>query len=90
MLATIQDIAVINKLVGLCEPGKTVPVLLRHYVALNGKFIGFSINRGFNDSLDGLILVDLHQMPERYLNRYLTKEGAEHFKQHWEQYERVN
>ncbi|MDN3648949.1 lysophospholipid acyltransferase family protein [Reinekea marina] len=90
MLAAIQDIAVFNKLVGLCEPGKTVPVLLRHYVALNGKFIGFSINRGFNDSLDGLILVDLHQMPERYLNRYLTKEGAELFKQHREQNERVN
>ncbi|MFQ3231199.1 lysophospholipid acyltransferase family protein [Reinekea sp.] len=83
MLSAIRDISVFNKLVGQCEPGKSIPVLLRHYIALNGKFVGFSINKGFNDSLDGLIMVDLQQMPERYLNRYLTKNGAAKFKQHW-------
>ncbi|MEJ2044348.1 MAG: GNAT family N-acyltransferase [Reinekea sp.] len=76
MLASIRDISVFNKLVGQCDPGKSIPVLLRHYLALNGRFVGFSVNKGFNDSLDGLILVDLHKMPTRYLTRYLGKEGS--------------
>lgn len=87
MLRAIQDISVFNKLVGQCDPGKTIPVLLRHYLALNGRFVGFSVNKGFNDSLDGLILVDLHQMPERYLNRYLGKEGLVTYRHYWEEHE---
>lgn len=87
MLRSVRDISVFNKLVGLCDPGRTIPVLLRHYLALNGRFIGFSVNRGFNDSLDGLIMVDLHQMPERYLKRYLGTDGLSYYRQHWEQHE---
>jgi hypothetical protein len=90
MLSTIKDISVFNKLVGQCEPGKSIPILLRHYIALNGKFVGFSVNKGFNDSLDGLILVDLNNMPERYLNRYLTKDGAANFKNYWKEHEAIN
>ncbi|TCS41383.1 lysophospholipid acyltransferase family protein [Reinekea marinisedimentorum] len=87
MLASIKDISVFNKLVGQCDPGKTIPVLLRHYLALNGRFVGFSVNRGFNDSLDGLIMVDLTSMPDRYLKRYLGKEGATSFLEYWKDYD---
>lgn len=87
MLSSIRDISVFNKLVGLCDPGRTIPVLLRHYLALNGRFIGFSVNRGFNNSLDGLIMVDLQLMPERYLKRYLGQDGLAHYRQYWTQYE---
>lgn len=87
MLSSIRDISVFNKLVGLCDPGRAIPVLLRHYIALNGRFVGFSVNRGFNDSLDGLILVDLHQMPERYLKRYLGPEGLATYNSYWEDHE---
>ena len=87
MLRSIQDITVFNKLVGQCDPGKTIPVLLRHYLALDGRFVGFTVNKGFNDSLDGLILVDLHGVPERYLTRYLGKEGLATYRQYWEKNE---
>jgi putative hemolysin len=87
MLRSIADISVFNKLVGQCDPGKTIPVLLRHYLALNGRFVGFSVNKGFNDSLDGLILVDLHIVPERYLTRYLGKEGLAEYQKYWEEHE---
>jgi putative hemolysin len=87
MLSSIRDISVFNKLVGQCDPGKTIPVLLRHYLALNGRFVGFSVNRGFNDSLDGLILVNLKEMPSRYLTRYLGKEGSTSYLKFWEQHE---
>jgi len=83
MLSSIRDISVFNKLVGQCDPGKAIPILLRHYLALNGRFIGFSVNKGFNDSLDGLIVVNLCNMPSRYLNRYLGKEGSTNFLEHW-------
>ncbi|WP_196157479.1 lysophospholipid acyltransferase family protein [Reinekea sp. G2M2-21] len=89
MLSSIRDISVFNKLVGQCDPGKTIPVLLRHYLALNGRFVGFSVNKGFNDSLDGLILVNLHNMPERYLKRYLGHEGLIRYQQYWTQHERT-
>jgi putative hemolysin len=87
MLSSIRDISVFNKLVGQCDPGKTIPVLLRHYLALNGRFVGFSVNRGFNDSLDGLILVNLKEMPSRYLTRYLGKDGSTSYLKFWEQHE---
>ncbi len=62
-----------------------MPVLIRHYLSLNGRFIDFSINEGFNNSLDGLIVVDLRQAPERYLKRYLGEEGRYAFLQRWGQ-----
>lgn len=83
MLASLSHIAVLNKLVGRCDPGKAVPILLRHYLSLNGRFVCFSVNTGFNDSLDGLILVDLRKTPKKYLQRYLGKAGSEQFLQKW-------
>ncbi len=83
MLASLSKLSVLNKLVGRCDPGKTLPILIRHYLSLNGKFVCFSVNTVFNDSLDGLILVDMRKMPPRYLNRYLGKEGAKNFMAKW-------
>ena len=84
MLSSLSDIAVINKLVGNFDPGKSIPVLLRHYLALNGRFVSFSVNHGFNQALDGLILVDLRNSPMKYLQRYLGHEGSENFLRKWE------
>lgn len=82
-LQSLNHVSLINKLVGRCDPGKALPTLLRHYLSLNGRFVCFSVNRVFNDSLDGLILVDLRKTPIKYLNRYMTKEGAQQFLEHW-------
>lgn len=74
-LETLANITVINKLIGKCDPGKSIPVLLRQYLALNGRFIGFTLDSTFNNSLTGLILVDLRKTPQKYLKRYLGKAG---------------
>ena len=84
MLASLGNISALNKLVGRCDPDKGLPTLLRHYLSLNGKFVCFSVNKVFNDSLDGLILVDIRKMPKRYLKRYLGKEGAKSFMEKWQ------
>lgn len=84
-IKALSSMAAINKLLGNSGNAMRVPVLIRHYLALNGKFIDFSVNAGFNQSLDGLILVDLRTAPPRYLRRYLGKTGAIEFIQRWRQ-----
>ncbi len=86
-LASLSNIAIINKLLGRCDPGKSVPILLRHYLALNGRFVCFSVNTGFNNSLDGLIIVDLRKTPQKYLQRYLGKSGSEKLLNGWKIHE---
>ena len=83
VLSSLSNITLINKLLGQCDPGKSVPILLRHYLALNGRIVGFSVNRNFNESLDGLIVVDLRKTPTKYLQRYLGKTGSRNFAKRW-------
>jgi len=83
ILASLGNITMINKLLGNLDRGKRIPILLRHYLALNGRFVSFTVNKGFNDSLDGLILVDLREAPDKYLNRYLGKDGRWSFLSRW-------
>ena len=40
-----------------------MPVLLKKYIKLNGKIIGFNVDPKFNDALDGLLILDLFQVP---------------------------
>ena len=58
---------------------KGVPVLLKHYVKLGGKLMGFNIDPAFGNTLDGLIMVDLLKCDKRILERYMGPEGAAHF-----------
>lgn len=71
LVAAASNIPFINRLLGRIDDGKSIPVLIRRYLAFNGKFIAFGVNDGFNHSLDGLIVVDLRDAPEKYLKRYL-------------------
>lgn len=74
-LASLSEIPIINKLVGRIDQGMVVPVLIRHYLALSGRFISFTVNNSFNDALDGLIMVDLRNTSARYLKRYMGEQG---------------
>ena len=58
---------------------KGVPVLLRQYVKMGGRLMGFNLDPSFGRSLDGLILVDLLKCDRKVLGRYMGKEGAEGF-----------
>lgn len=80
-LSELCDIPIVNKLVGRIDAGKSIPTLIRHYLSLNGRFVSFTNNSGFNDALDGFILVDLRKTQSRYLKRYLGKQGMQEFLQ---------
>jgi putative hemolysin len=50
-----------------------LPVLLKKYLELNGKIISFNIDPKFNDALDGLLVLDLYNVPDDSI-RMLSKE----------------
>lgn len=79
MLSELANIKILSKLIGRCDPGKALPVLLRHYLSLNGKIVCFNIHAGFNDSLEGLIIVDVRNTDTKTLSRFLGNEGLQHF-----------
>lgn len=73
----VRDIEEVSDLVQEIESDrKGVPVLLRQYLKLSGRILGFNVDRGFGDVLDGLILVDLHQTDPRLVERFCGKEYA--------------
>ena len=59
--------------------GKGVPVLLRQYLKLNARLIGFNIDPDFGDALDALMMVDLATVDPAILNRYLGRQEAAQF-----------
>lgn len=77
-IGALRNIPLINMILGRID-GRSIPTLIHHYLSLNGRFISFTVNHGFNRSLDGLIVVDLRNTPARYIERYLGGEGAAQF-----------
>lgn len=57
-----------------------LPVLLRHYLRLNAKLLGFSVDPAFGDVMDGLVVVDLLDVDRALLNRYLGRDAARAFR----------
>ena len=59
--------------------GKGVPVLLRQYLKLNAKLLGFNVDPQFGDALDALMMVDLTTVDVTILNRYLGRQATAQF-----------
>jgi len=80
-LATmVNDLGDVEELVGEIESNRRcVPVLLRQYLKLNAKLLGFNIDPDFGDVLDGLVLVDLATVDRTILNRYLGMDTTAQF-----------
>ena len=74
------DIEDLSTVVSDIEQKQTaVPVLLRQYLRLGGKLLGFNVDPEFANALDGLILVDLTKTEPKLLERYLGKTEATAF-----------
>ncbi len=67
----LGDLRLLSAMVSDLEPdGRSIPVLLRQYLRLGGEMISFNVDSEFGDTLDCLVLVDLHQAPDRLMTRY--------------------
>ncbi|MEG2282221.1 MAG: hypothetical protein RSB93_03240, partial [Rikenellaceae bacterium] len=70
----IYSIENIDKLVSDIESERqSVPMLIKKYLLLNSKIIGFNVDPSFNNSLDALTLLDVRYVPEKTI-QMLSKE----------------
>lgn len=73
----------LSEIIADLEPdGKGVPVLLRQYLKLGGKLLGFNVDPRFSRCLDGLIVVDLAQTDRAMLNRYMGERTESFLRYH--------
>lgn len=76
----VRDVEEMSDLIAEIEADQQgVPVLLRHYLRLGGKLLGFNIDPDFSDVLDGLILVDLTQTDRTILEKYIGRDEVTAF-----------
>jgi putative hemolysin len=55
----------LEKVIAELEPVNTkVPILIKKYMKQNAKIIGFSLDRNFADALDGLMILDIRDIPQ--------------------------
>jgi putative hemolysin len=59
---------------------KGVPILLRQYLRLGGRLLGFNVDPAFSNVLDVLIMVDLRHTDPKILGRYMGREGVARFR----------
>ncbi|HKK59536.1 MAG TPA: GNAT family N-acyltransferase [Salinivirga sp.] len=61
---TRNDINKVDRFISDIEPTNyRMPVLLKKYLKQNAKIIGFNIDPKFNNALDGLVILDLYEVP---------------------------
>jgi putative hemolysin len=80
--SAFRDIEDVSFLISEIEKdGKGVPVLLKHYLKLNGKLLSFSVDEGFSGVVDGLLMVDLRDTDTRLLRRWIkTKQFNSYYR----------
>jgi putative hemolysin len=74
---TSLDADALEQTIASLEPdGKGVPVLLRQYLRLGARALGFGMDPDFGGVLDALMMVDLVDVDRGFLARYLGREQA--------------
>jgi putative hemolysin len=64
ILESTDDLNKFDRFIKEVEPSDSaMPILLKRYLKLNGKIIGFNLDPKFNDALDGLLVLDLYDVP---------------------------
>ena len=55
--AGLSDPGPLSRFLQRFERGMKLPMLIKHYIELKGRFAGFSVDNGFSGTLDGLVFV---------------------------------
>jgi putative hemolysin len=75
--ASHADLKKMDRLIADSDPHESaMPVLLKKYLLLNGRIIGFNRDPRFNDALDALMVLDLSRLPERTVEDLRKGMGA--------------
>lgn len=73
-----SDISKVEKVVSDVDSGYRIPVLLKKYLEVNAKIIGFNVDPDFNNCLDGLIMLDAYNLPAEFV-KALSKDQNEDY-----------
>lgn len=68
-----NDIKILDLYIKELQPELSLPVLIKRYLQMNGKIIGFNIDPDFCNCLDGLMFVNISDIPF-YMLQALAKE----------------
>ena len=76
----VDDLRIVATLLNAVEEQDVgIPVLLRQYLKLNGRILGFNVDPEFNNSIDCLLWVDLAQTEVALLRKFMGAQAAETF-----------
>jgi putative hemolysin len=79
-VAIPQSVDEADRLVARLESDrKGLPVLLRQYLKLDARLIGFNVDPNFGDALDALMMVDLPTVDRSILVRYLGRAETDRY-----------
>ena len=72
--STKKDLNKLDKIISEIEPSHfKMPVLFKKYLKQNARIMGFNVDPRFSQALDGLMILDLFDVPEKTI-RSLSKE----------------
>jgi hypothetical protein len=72
---SVEDVSAVVS--SIEEDDKGIPVLLRHYLKLNGTLLDFHLDTNFNNTTVGLILVRLVDVEPAFLRKFFGADAAE-------------
>ncbi len=76
--ATEADLNKFDKIIDEVEPGALrLPVLLKKYIKQNCKLIGFNVDPLFNNAVDGLMYIEIADLPESTVRPVMEEFQAE-------------
>ena len=67
--AGLGDVGRLSRVLKRIERGMGLPMLIKHYIELRGRFAAFSVDAAFNQTLDGLVFVRVEDIPARFRAR---------------------
>lgn len=72
LIEGVDNIGLIDKIVGDIEKDeRTIPVLIKKYLQLGSRIVGYNVDHDFCNALDALMLLDLQNVPEQKLQMIL-------------------
>jgi len=70
---TSNDLNKLDKFIQEIDSNYRIPILLKKYISLNAKLLGFNIDPKFNNCVDGLVILDIFDIPIQAI-KSLSKE----------------
>jgi putative hemolysin len=79
----VDNLEEVDSLVRELESGQRgIPILVRQYLKLNAKVLGFNVDPDFGNAIDALVLIDLTKVDRRIMNLYMGSDEADAFLRH--------